>query len=339
MNNPVISVILPVYNCEKYITEALNSILNQTFTDFEIFVIDDASTDKTAEIVSGFNDVRIKFIVKPKNTGYTDSLNMGLKLAKGKYIARMDGDDISLPERFETQYRLMELHPEIIVCGTWLEIIETGKTIRNPEHHEQILLQLLLKNPVGHPSVFIRNEAMRLFEYDKLKEPAEDYDLWTRMIWSGAFYNIQKPLLLYRQHEFQVSHTKSSRQLLHFNESRLKLFKRLDFESSMFPDELLMKILQQDFILSRKEFNLMLKWFTEIKKLNKIKRIYSVDDFNAIAVHIERSFLSGFFLANKFKRNNIILFFDLSPSFMYFIIKVYTKYFNRTVKRKFKISD
>jgi glycosyltransferase involved in cell wall biosynthesis len=339
MNNPVISVILPVYNCEKYIAEALDSILNQTFTDFEIFIIDDASTDRTIEIVSGYKDARIQHIRKPKNTGYTDSLNMGIRLTKGKYVARMDGDDISLPERFEMQFKLMESRPEIILCGTWLEIIGTGRIIKNPEHHEQILSQLLLKNPIGHPSVFIRKEAINSFEYDKSKEPAEDYDLWSRMIWEGEFYNIQHPLLLYRQHELQVSHTKSNRQLRHFNESRLQLFKRLGFDASVFSEMLLMKILLHEFSLSAAEFKLMLKWFKEIKKINKIREVFNVNDFNDTAEQIKLSFLKGFFLANKFKRNNIVVIFNLSPTLMYFVFKVYANYISRKFKRKLGISN
>ena len=98
---PTITVLMPVYNCALYINEAMDSILSQTFDDFEFLIIDDASTDDTVSIIKSYNDPRIQLVEKPVNTGYTNSLNYGLSIANGKYIARMDGDDISLPERFQ----------------------------------------------------------------------------------------------------------------------------------------------------------------------------------------------------------------------------------------------
>ena len=105
---PTISVIMPVYNCEKYIAMSIESILNQTINDFELLIIDDASTDQTLAIITSYEDTRIKIISKPVNSGYTESLNIGLKIAKGKYIARMDGDDISFTRRFEKQLSFLE---------------------------------------------------------------------------------------------------------------------------------------------------------------------------------------------------------------------------------------
>ncbi|OYU80794.1 MAG: hypothetical protein CFE23_07445 [Flavobacterium sp. BFFFF1] len=338
MKNPAISVILPVYNCEKYIAEALGSILNQAFANFEVFVIDDASTDATLDVISKFNDPRIKLITKAKNTGYTDSLNMGLKFANGKYIARMDGDDIAMPDRFEKQYRLMEDRPDIIVCGTWLSIIASERVIQNPENHEQILLQLLYKNPIGHPSVFIRKDAITSLEYDKFKEPAEDYDLWSKMIWLGHFYNIQQPLMQYRQHELQVSNTKNNKQTRHFNESRILLFKRLHYDVSMFPDSLVLKILNREFALSGKEFRLMLKWFHEVQEKNRNKQLYQVKEFIEITEQMKNSFIGDYFLMNKFKGIIVDRFFSLPPRLMYFVVKVCTKYFNRQLYRKLGIS-
>lgn len=102
---PFISVLMPVYNCENYIREAVESILNQTYANFEFIIIDDASTDQTVAIIQSYKDKRIHLVVKPKNSGLTNSLNYGLTIAKGKYIARMDGDDISLPNRFQNKLK------------------------------------------------------------------------------------------------------------------------------------------------------------------------------------------------------------------------------------------
>ncbi len=122
---PRITVIMPVYNCELYIKEAIDSILNQTFTDFEFLIIDDASTDKTVSIIKEYKDFRIQLIEKEGNKGISDSLNYGLKVAKGEYIARMDGDDISLPERFVKQVTFLDSNPDVILCGSNFGIIGT----------------------------------------------------------------------------------------------------------------------------------------------------------------------------------------------------------------------
>ena len=130
---PKITVLLPVYNCELYVRTAIESILNQTFTDFEFLIIDDASTDKTLAVLKKIKDSRIQLIEKPVNSGYTNSLNYGLQMAKGKYIARMDGDDISHPERFAKQIVYLEAHPEVVVCGTTYKIVGNDKQkIMNP---------------------------------------------------------------------------------------------------------------------------------------------------------------------------------------------------------------
>lgn len=121
---PLISVLMPVYNCSKYIHSSTTSILNQTFSDIELIIIDDCSTDNTVDIIKTFNDKRIVLIVKQKNSGITNSLNYALDIAKGKYIARMDGDDISNIDRLEKQYEFMEGHPDVVLCGGGYEVIK-----------------------------------------------------------------------------------------------------------------------------------------------------------------------------------------------------------------------
>ena len=125
--NPTVSVLMPVYNCADFIESSVESILLQTFSDFEFLIIDDFSTDGTYEYLQSLTDSRIKLIRKSKNTGYAISLNIGLNNARGKYIARMDADDISLPERFARQVSFMDNQPEVVVCGSWYENIGNGK--------------------------------------------------------------------------------------------------------------------------------------------------------------------------------------------------------------------
>lgn len=211
---PKITVLMPVYNCELYIKEAIDSILNQTFTDFEFLIIDDASTDETVSVIKEYKDSRIKLIEKPVNTGYTNSLNYGLKEAKGEYIARMDGDDISLPERFAKQVAFLDSNPDVILCGTLYQIIGTDKICNHPLTHEEIKVKLISGCYIAHPTVMFRKVTFYFYnlEYDPNMEPAEDYDLWTRIVFLGEMANIGEVLLYYRVHSQQTSKARSERQ-------------------------------------------------------------------------------------------------------------------------------
>lgn len=211
---PKITVLLPVYNCELYIRTAVESILNQTYTDFEFLIIDDASTDATVSIIKKLEDSRIQLIEKPVNSGYTNSLNYGLQIATGKYIARMDADDISHPERFAKQIAYLEAHPEVVVCGTAYKIIGNDKSIAIPENHEAIKIGLLWGNCISHPSVMIRKKILDEYsiQYDASREPAEDYTMWVRLLSLGELHNLQEVLLEYRLYGNQVSRKRAEEQ-------------------------------------------------------------------------------------------------------------------------------
>lgn len=214
INEVLVSVIMPVYNCELYVKDAVLSILNQTFTNFEFIIIDDKSTDETLNIIKSFVDTRIKLIEKPVNTGYTNSLNLGLSIAKGKYIARMDGDDISMPLRFEKQIGFLENNPEVILCGSCFKILGTDKIISVPEWHDSIKVGMLLKNQIAHPTVMLRSSIIQEnhLNYNINKEPAEDFDLWCQILKFGRLHNLNEILLEYRMHKNQVSKTRSFKQ-------------------------------------------------------------------------------------------------------------------------------
>ena len=227
---PFITVLLPVYNCEKYIAEAIDSILQQTYTHFELLIIDDCSTDATLQICKSFQDERIVIIEKEKNSGYTNSLNYGIGIAKGKYIARMDGDDISLPTRFEKQVAFLESNEDVILCGTAFSIMGSNKSIAVPEFHENIKGKLLFGNCIGHPTVMLRKSTLinNSILYDIEMEPAEDYDMWSRLIDLGILYNIQEPLLLYRVHNNQVSSIRNAIQKQKTTAIKIKLLQKIN---------------------------------------------------------------------------------------------------------------
>jgi glycosyltransferase involved in cell wall biosynthesis len=210
-----ISVLMPVYNCELYIKEAIDSILNQTFSNFELLIIDDCSTDKTLGIIKSYSDSRIQIIEKDKNTGLSNSLNYGLQIAKGEYIARMDGDDFSFPQRFEYQIDFLENNPDYVLCGTQFEYINSSEVNFVPLENDDIMLEFLIRNTIVHSSVMMRNEVLKhnnLF-YVNDNEPAEDYHLWVKLISLGKFKNLEKVLLKYRIHENQVSESSKEKQI------------------------------------------------------------------------------------------------------------------------------
>ena len=148
--NPLVTVLMPVYNGEKYLKEAIESILNQTFKDFEFLIINDGSTDNSVKIIQSFNDLRIRLIHNESNIGLIKTLNKGLKLSNGKYIARMDCDDVSLPKRLSVQINFMEKHPEIGVCGSWVKIIGLEQKFINkyPQKHEEARHIFYLTRPL-----------------------------------------------------------------------------------------------------------------------------------------------------------------------------------------------
>ena len=219
----LISVVMPVYNTPADIlSEAVNSILNQTFADFEFIIIDDCSDNKeTLEYLDALDDIRVRKVRNSQNTGITKSLNIGLKLASGKYIARMDSDDIALPQRFERQYAYMESHPDVVVCGSSVKFFGdeyyTGHYTWRVSLEDQELYRIkLLFGNIGpsHPSVMYRREKMLELDlwYDEELDYAQDYMMWVNASKVCRVACIDEVLLLYRQHEGQVSAAKAAKQ-------------------------------------------------------------------------------------------------------------------------------
>ena len=208
MNNlqPKITVLMPVYNAEKYLHEAIDSILNQTFTDFEFLIINDASTDKSKKIILSFKDPRIRYYENQKNLGVAKTLNWGLKLAKAKYIARMDADDIASSKRLQLQYEVLnQQENKLAVVVSYYDIInKKGNflyTQKNSVSPEEIYYTLQFRNCIGHPTVmFDKNIILKDFKGYSTSHEAEDYDLWLRLASRYKFRKIKKRLLKLRIH-------------------------------------------------------------------------------------------------------------------------------------------
>lgn len=248
---PAISVVMPVFNGERFLSEAIESILSQTYGNFEFIIINDGSTDRSREIILGYDDPRIVFIDPKAKVGYITALNLGLESARGEFVARQDADDVSLPTRFESQIPLMEERPEIAIVGSSYHMIAGDGsfiyTSRPPVTDVLIRWQMLFHDSFCHSSVLLRAHILRAqnLSYDPAWEAAEDYELWSRILCFGAGANIQEPLVTHRLHEKQFSEVRAGRQ-----KSLATLIARANLQ-------------QLGFSLSTEEVEKLRRWFHE----------------------------------------------------------------------------
>lgn len=230
MNNPLVSVLMPCYNAEEHVEQALNSILGQTYSNIEVIAINDCSKDNTGTILHSIakKDNRVKVIENEENLKLIRTLNKGISLCKGEYIARMDADDIALPQRLEKEVAFLEENRDHdIVSSLFLAFHSDSpskKTLHyNPLKHEDLRAYMLFKSGICHPAVMIRkrvfSELGLKFETDYLH--VEDYAFWSKAIYETKIANIGEPLLLYRVHQQQVSSLHEDLQL----ENKKKVFK------------------------------------------------------------------------------------------------------------------
>lgn len=274
--NPKISVVMSVYNGEKYLRESIESILQQTFSDFEFIIINDGSTDQTKEILEFYKDSRIR-LIHQGNKGLTKSLNKGIKLAKGEYIARQDADDISYPKRFEKQIAYMASNADIALCGTWVKIFGTLDTEWHyPLSHDEISCKHLFENSLAHSSVIIRNSIIKkhnLF-YDETLKTSQDYDLWVRISQNHRIANLNELLLKHRLHETNVGKIKKTDQIHSADIVREKQL--LDLGLSVSEEELALhsKISQYNLDATLLFLKNSEKWLSKIISTNILKKKY-----------------------------------------------------------------
>ncbi|MEZ8012910.1 MULTISPECIES: glycosyltransferase family 2 protein [Vibrio] len=205
-NLPLISIVMAVYNCEKYLKYSIDSIIEQSYENFEFIIVDDCSVDNSLSIINSYKDSRLRIIKNDENMGLAGSLNRAIEEAAGKYIARMDADDISLSNRIEKQVSYMEQHKNVAVCGTNIQHIDSNN---NPikdrikwikEDNRSIKNALIYGSCFAHPSVIVRAKYFRehSIRYEVTLRRSQDYDLWFKLSEYGDFANLNEPLLLYR---------------------------------------------------------------------------------------------------------------------------------------------
>ena len=284
-HNPTISVIMSVYNSEKYLTEAIESILNQTFKDFEFIIINDGSTDKSLDIIRKYQkkDKRIILINNKKNLGLIKSLNNGLRRSRGKYIARMDSDDISLIKRFQTQYDYLEQNQDIFLVGTGLIQIDENsndiiksKPIRGVEFIKQLLEK---RNCIAHPTIMFKNKE-RYFYRNKMLY-CEDYDLYLRLLNDEKkIDNIHNILLKYRVTKDSISNSKRSKQDLFVKKAKEFYQQRLKYGKDEYDKFNPQNILVMDIENSLDKFILQ----------SEIKASFKVNDFKRTRTFCKKYF-------------------------------------------------
>jgi glycosyltransferase involved in cell wall biosynthesis len=227
-----VSVVMPVYNGEKYLKEAIDSILNQTYTDFEFIIINDCSEDNTEKIILEYKDERIVYLKNEFNMGISRTLNRGIEISKGEYIARMDADDISLPNRFEKQVAYMDEFKMVGVLGTGIIIF--GEGIEEIPYSfasdmQQAKADLFFNSSLAHPTVMIRKKVLLVnnLAYEEEYEGLEDFVLWWRISKFAEVNSLEEKLLYYRKHLSQVTKTRSKefyRKYNRFIKERLSVF-------------------------------------------------------------------------------------------------------------------
>lgn len=266
---PIVSVIMPVYNAEEYVGLAIESILNQDFRKFEFIIIDDGSTDNSLNIIKTYIDPRIVLVRNETNLKLVASLNKGLHIARGKYIARMDADDISLPARLGKQVEFMEEHPEVGVCGTWVELFGGGEGRGCYSNDPGIAKGTLLFGcSVAHPSVMMSREILESgLSYSPSYPHAEDYALWVQIAKTHQISNLAEVLLKYRISSNQVSAKFAKEQI----ETTIKIQMEQLYALGIKPTG---QELSLHWIISKKQFvpaqfvQAAFEWLTKIKEAN-----------------------------------------------------------------------
>lgn len=210
---PAISVIMPAYNAEPYILEAVNSILQQTLADFELIVINDGSTDNTGALVAALDDPRIRLVHNDGNRGLIYTRNLGVELAQGEFIAYLDSDDAAFPERLEKQMAYLRRHPELVAVGAWAQPMDAKGNYRNffwryPGDSEFVKATLLFRAYINTSTFFIRTAAMKQLKFSPHHELGEDYDMYMRCVKLYKVENIPEVLIAFRLHATSITKTK-----------------------------------------------------------------------------------------------------------------------------------
>jgi len=280
-----VSIILPTYNRPNLLYQAIKSILNQTYQNFEIIIIDDGLEKRSYNIIKKINDRRIKYIKNIENKGASFSRNIGIKNSTGKYIALLDDDDIWIPNKLEIQINFLKKNPQIGVVGSWVKFLNSKKINKMFSNPDKIKTNLLFGSTMVHSTIIIRKEILdkNNLKYDEDLLTSEDYDLWNKLSKYTKFYNIKKFLVKYKEHENNLTNNLSATQKQISIQLRKKqLEENLDIDPSnkdMIIHQSIYRpenINLQDY-LKRKEM-----WFNKLIEQNKKTKFYKEPEFSQV---------------------------------------------------------
>lgn len=275
---PLVSVVMPVFNAEVFLNESINSILNQSYNNFEFIIIDDGSVDRSSEIINTFNDGRIVFIQNTENKGNYVCRNIGCKAAKGEYICIMDADDVAKKDRIEKQLSFFMNNPQIIACGSYFKTFDEQIQIR-PCKYDILKIYLLYNNMFLHPSLMIKRDS--LFEiglYDEYFKYSADYNICCQLALRGEIINIPEPLMYYRVHHQQITSLKKQQQKEFADIIRLNYLRNNGFELSLEEEILFTQLMTHVKFIDTDSQNKIYLLFKKIISQNNYLKCFSQSD-------------------------------------------------------------
>lgn len=298
----LVSVVMPTYNDAEYLRQAIDSILSQTYSHFEFIIVNDGSTDNTEAIISTYTDLRIRYYANDTNRGNAYTRNVGMSKAHGKYIAIMDSDDISMPDRLQVQVKYLEKHEDIDILGGAVEFFD-GKTTFvkrfavTPDYTKSFLF---FKNAMFQPSVMLRRDSWEKhgLTYDPSRENMEDFDLWFRAAMAGArLSSLDKVLLRYRVSESQLSHPSNlegrNRMLKEFFRERLALL-GVHLPENEF--ELLHSFIRGRIEINKAAFEILTKNLNKLEQVNTDSKLFEPVSFRAALFFFRLRLIKYYFL-------------------------------------------
>jgi glycosyltransferase involved in cell wall biosynthesis len=308
----LISVIFPVYNAEKYLRQAVDSVLFQTYSNFEFLIYNDGSTDSSLDIIKSYIDPRIRVIDLERNIGLIKLLNLAFNEAKGKYIARMDADDICLPNRFEEQVKFLEAKQEIGICGTYIQIIDTDEIVLKPTEDKDLRWWIFKGSPFAHPSIMLRKEVIERtqLEFNPNAYVVEDFEFWWQLAFHTKLSNLDQVLLKYRIHDQQESTAKKEIQYLNFRKSQSDFITKLGVNSNKYIPEFIDQLLSKNLECTSDNFIKAWNFFEELFQEERAISFFGKDS-------IESQFKTQcqFLLQNMTHFNLRLLAYIFNPKF------------------------
>jgi glycosyltransferase involved in cell wall biosynthesis len=281
---PLVTVFMPVYNAGKYLKEAIASILNQTYKNFEFLIVNDGSTDDSLATIKSFNDKRIRLIENESNIGLIASLNIGLIESKGAYIVRMDQDDISLSHRIETQINFLIKNPEYGLIGSWFEDFGENipnKIVKYSSNDTEIRIRHLYQTHISHPTAVIKKEIIDKYnlEFDSLRVHGEDYDFWVRISQYCKMSNFPELLVRKRDHPKNITNHYSKSMSETCTKVKQLQFRKMGVELNQIQTDLYTRFADPEWHFSDAELNILEEMLNNIIRANDLSAFVPVDEF------------------------------------------------------------